>query len=109
MRVKVDVENVTAKGIPMVIARVGIPGGLTFQTWQLDELKSKGLVDFYETREREVIVYFRSMGPQAHKRFDLDLLASVPGSYTAPASQAYLYYTDEHRRFAEPLHVDVTR
>jgi uncharacterized protein YfaS (alpha-2-macroglobulin family) len=109
VRVKVDVENVTAKGIPMVIARVGIPGGLTFQTWQLDELKSKGLVDFYETREREVIVYFRSMGPQAHKRFDLDLLASVPGSYTAPASQAYLYYTDEFRRFAEPLHVDVTR
>ena len=109
VRVKVDVSNTTAAGIPMVIARVGIPGGLVFQTWQLDELKSKGLVDFYETREREVIVYFRSMGPQAHKRFDLDLLAAVPGSYTAPASQAYLYYTDEHRRFAEPLHVDVTR
>jgi hypothetical protein len=109
VRVKVDVSNTTPKGIPMVIARIGIPGGLVFQTWQLDELKAKGLVDFYETREREVIVYYRSMGPQAHKRFDLDLLAAVPGSYTAPASQAYLYYTDEHRRFVEPLHVDVTR
>jgi uncharacterized protein YfaS (alpha-2-macroglobulin family) len=108
-RVSVEVANTTAKGLPMVIARVGIPGGLTYQTWQLDELKSKGVVDFYETREREVIVYFRSMAPQAKKRFDLQLLATVPGSYTAPASQAYLYYTDEHRRFADPIHVDVTR
>jgi alpha-2-macroglobulin-like protein len=109
VRVKVDVANTTGGGLPMVIARVGIPGGLAYQTWQLDELKKQGLVDFYETREREVIVYFRSMAPQAHKRFDLDLLATVPGSYTAPASQAYLYYTDEHRRFADPIHVNVTR
>ena len=109
VRVKVDVANTTGGGLPMVIARVGIPGGLTYQTWQLDELKKKGLVDFYETRPREVIAYFRAMAPQAHKRFDLDLLATVPGSYTAPASQVYLYYTDEHRRFADPIHVNVSR
>jgi uncharacterized protein YfaS (alpha-2-macroglobulin family) len=109
VRVSVDVANTTAKGLPMVIARVGIPGGLTFQTWQLDELRDKKIVDFYETREREVIVYFRSMAPSAKKHFDLQLLAAVPGQYTAPASQAYLYYTDEYRRFADPIHVDVTR
>jgi hypothetical protein len=79
-----------------------------FQTWQLDELKSKGLVDFYETRQREVIVYFRSMGPSAQKAFDLDLLAQVPGTFHGPASQAYLYYTDEFRTFADPIPFTVT-
>ena len=108
VKVHAVVANSSAKGIPMVIARVGIPGGLTFQTWQLDELKSKGLVDFYETREREVIVYFRSMGPKAQKTFDLDLLAQVPGTFQGPASQAYLYYTDEFRTFADPLSFTVT-
>ncbi|MEZ4312918.1 MAG: alpha-2-macroglobulin family protein [Polyangiaceae bacterium] len=109
VKVKVDIANTTAGKLPMVIARVGIPGGLETQKWQLDELKKKGLVDFYETREREVILYYRGMGPSAHNRLDLDLLASVPGTFTAPASQAYLYYTDEHRRFADPLKITVRR
>ena len=109
VKIKVDVANTTGNGIPMVIARIGVPGGLEQQKWQLDELKKKGLVDFYETREREVIVYFRSMAGQAHKRFDLDLLASVPGTYTAPASQAYLYYTDELRRYTDPVKMTIRR
>jgi uncharacterized protein YfaS (alpha-2-macroglobulin family) len=108
VKVHAVVANSSSKGIPMVIARVGIPGGLVFQTWQLDELKSKGLVDFYETRQREVIVYFRSMGPNAQKAFDLDLLAQVPGTFHGPASQAYLYYTDEFRTFADPIPFTVT-
>jgi alpha-2-macroglobulin-like protein len=108
VRVHAVIANTAPKGIPMVIARIGIPGGLTSQTWQLDELKKKGLVDFYETREREIIVYFRAMAPKAQKAFDLDLLAFVPGSYAAPASQAYLYYTDENKTFADPLTITVT-
>jgi uncharacterized protein YfaS (alpha-2-macroglobulin family) len=109
VKVKVDIGNTTGNKLPMVLARIGIPGGLESQKWQLDELKKKGLVDFYETREREVIVYFRGMAPQGHKKFDLDLLATVPGTFTAPASQAYLYYTDEHRKFVDPLKVTIRR
>ena len=109
VRMKVRVENTAADGIPMTLARVGIPGGLGFQTWQLDELKDKGLIDFFETREREVVLYFRSMGPKAVKEIDLDLLARVPGTYVAPASRAYLYYTDEHKHWVPPVQVAVTR
>ncbi|MBK8251257.1 MAG: hypothetical protein IPK82_01130 [Polyangiaceae bacterium] len=109
VKVKVDIANTTGNNLPMVIARIGLPGGLETQKWQLDELKKKGLVDFYETREREVIVYYRGMGGQAHKRFDLDLLAAIPGTFTAPASQAYLYYTDEHRRYTNPLKITISR
>jgi hypothetical protein len=109
VRMKVTVENVTDGGIPMTLARVGIPGGLAFQTWQLDELKDKGAIDFFETREREVVLYFRSMAPKAVKQIDLDLLARVPGAYVAPASRAYLYYTDEHKHWVPPVQITVTR
>jgi uncharacterized protein YfaS (alpha-2-macroglobulin family) len=107
VRMKVTVKNVTAEGIPMTLARVGLPGGLTFQTWQLKELRDKQMIDFYETREREVILYFRSLAPNAIRDVDLDLIARVPGDFVGPASRAYLYYTDEFKHWAEPVSVTV--
>ena len=106
---RVSVRNLTGDGLPMTLARVGLPGGLTFQTWQLDELKKKGIIDFYETGKREVILYFRSLKPQASADIDLKLLATVPGDYIAPASRAYLYYTDEYVHWAEPVRVSVVK
>jgi hypothetical protein len=49
-----------------------------------------------------VILYFRSLPPHAVKDVALELLATVPGSFTAPASRAYLYYTAEHKTWAQP-------
>ncbi len=109
VRMKVEVKNLTDKGQPMTLARIGLPGGLAFQTWQLKELVDKKVIDFYETREREVVLYFRSLPPNARKPVDLDLIARVPGSYVAPASSAYLYYTDEFKHWSEPLRMTVTR
>ncbi|MBC7976590.1 MAG: hypothetical protein H7138_16575, partial [Myxococcales bacterium] len=107
VKLRAHIENTTADGVPMTLARIGIPGGLTFQTWQLKELRDKGLVDFYETRPREVILYWRGMAPSAKKDIALDLLASVPGSYEAPASSAYLYYTAEDKAWAPSVKVSV--
>ncbi len=109
VRLTAEIENRTKDGIPMTLARVGIPGGLTFQTWQLKELKDKGVIDFYETGAREVVVYLRAMAPGARKTIDLDLLATLPGSYVAPATSAYLYYTDEDKSWIAPVSVTVTR
>jgi hypothetical protein len=93
----------------MTLARIGLPGGLTFQTWQLKELRDKGKVGFYETRQREVILYLRDMKPRASVDLDLDLVASVPGKYIAPASSAYLYYTDEDKSWTDPVAVTVEK
>ena len=93
----------------MTLARVGLPGGLTFQTWQLKELRDKKLIDFYETRAREVILYFRAMKPGETREIPLDLVATVPGHYTGPASSAYLYYTDEHKTWVKPMTVTVQK
>jgi uncharacterized protein YfaS (alpha-2-macroglobulin family) len=109
VRLHAHVENKTKDGVPMTLARVGIPGGMVFQTWQLKELRDKGLIDFYETRPREVILYWRALAPAAKKDVDLDLLATVPGSYEAPASSAYLYYTAENKAWTAPVKVTIDR
>jgi hypothetical protein len=93
----------------MTIARVGFPGGLTYQTWQLQELKDKGLIAFYETRAREVILYFRDMAPGEQKRVPLDLVARIPGKYVGPASTAYLYYTDDMKHWTAGTQITITR
>jgi len=109
IRVTATVKNKSAEGLPMTLMRVGIPGGTSFQTWQLKELKDKGLVAFWETRAREVILYFRDLKPNEEKVVPIDLVADVPGQYEAPASSAYLYYTDEHKSWAEPISATITR
>ncbi|MBK9034520.1 MAG: carboxypeptidase regulatory-like domain-containing protein [Myxococcales bacterium] len=104
---RAQIDNTTDAGVPMTLARIGIPGGLVFQTWQLKELRDQGKIDFYETGPREVILYWRALPPSAHKQVDLNLLAAVPGTYEAPASSAYLYYTDEDKRWAPAVAVTV--
>ncbi|MBA3464492.1 MAG: carboxypeptidase regulatory-like domain-containing protein [Deltaproteobacteria bacterium] len=103
------VENKTAEGIPMTLARIGLPGGTVFQTWQLKELRDKGLIDFYETRPREVILYWRALPPNAKKDVDINLLAAVPGTYEGPASSTYLYYTAEDKAWARPVGLTIER
>lgn len=107
VRLTAVVTNKTQAGQPMTIARVGIPGGLSFQTWQLKELREKGVIGFYETRAREVIFYFRDLKPGEVKTVPVDLVATVPGTFTAPASSAYLYYTDEHKTWVPAVGVTV--
>lgn len=108
VRVTATITNKTTTGQPMTIARIGLPGGLVSQDWQLKKLREDGKIAFFETRAREVIVYFRALAPSASLEVPLDLIATVPGSYTAPASTAYLYYTDEHKVWVEPLKIDIT-
>ena len=47
---------------------------------------------------------------EAEQRVDLSisLIAAVPGTYTGPASRAYLYYTDEHKIWNDGLTATIT-
>jgi hypothetical protein len=108
IRLTAQVRNQTARGQPMTLARIGIPAGLSVQTWQLDELRDRGTVDFYETGPDEVIVYLRGLAPSEVRTVPIDLLATVPGEYVAPASRAYLYYADDQVAWAPPVRVSVS-
>ncbi|MBN2021729.1 MAG: hypothetical protein JW809_02960 [Pirellulales bacterium] len=100
-------ENVTDQGQPMTVAILGLPAGLEIRPDQLEDLKKAKTLDYYETRAREVICYWRSLGPKQTIEWKLDLVAAVPGHYTGPASRAYLYYTAENKHWADPLAVEI--
>jgi hypothetical protein len=104
-----ELTNTTDDGQPMTIAILGLPAGLEARGDQLEELKKAGTIDYYETRAREVICYWRSLAPKKQVSVKLDLVAAVPGRYTGPASRTYLYYTSEQKQWADPLEVEITR
>jgi hypothetical protein len=108
VEVTATVVNKTAELLPTTIAIVGLPGGLEPRHDQLKELVKKGTVDAYEVIGREVVLYWRGMEPNAKVRVPLSLIAAVPGTYTGPASRAYLYYGDEDKVWVDGLKATVT-
>ena len=107
VRLNAVVSNKTKQGQPMTIARINFPGGLMYQTWQLKELREKGIISFYETKAREVILYFRSLKPSESINIPIDLVALVPGSYSAAPSSAYLYYSDTKKVWVPGLKINI--
>lgn len=105
----VRVVNRKSAAQPMTIAIVGLPAGLEATTEVLDRLRCDGIVDYYETRPREVIFYWLGLKAEASLDLTLDLVATAPGKFTAPPSRAYLYYTPEFKTWVDPLPISIQR
>jgi alpha-2-macroglobulin-like protein len=101
VRLTAVIKNSTHNGQPSTVAILGIPAGLSAQPWQLKELQEKGIYDYYEISGNKLILYYREMKPDEIKNINLDLKAEIPGSYEAPASCAYLYYTSEYKSWCK--------
>ncbi len=99
VRMKISVKNKEPNGLPMTTAIIGIPSGASAQPWQLKELLEKKEFAYYEVFDNYLVLYWREMGPNETKTINLDLKAEVAGNYTAPASNAYLYYGDEFKHW----------
>ncbi len=97
VRLTATISNKKDKDIPSTMAIIGVPAGFSIQPWQLKELQEKQLFDYYEIKGNNLAVYYRGMAPKATKVINLDLKAELPGEYEAPASTAYLYYTNEYK------------
>lgn len=97
VRMLISISNRSSNGQPMTIARIGIPGGLSLQTWQLKEIQEKKTIDYYEIINDDLIIYFKEMGPNQIINIPLDLKAEIPGVYEARASSSYLYYNDSNK------------
>jgi uncharacterized protein YfaS (alpha-2-macroglobulin family) len=102
IRLTTTLTNTTDKGQAMTMAMIGIPAGLSVQAWQLQELQEKKVFDYYELFEGYVVLHYEQMTPNEIKTVHLDLKADIPGNYEAPASSAFLYYTNEHKVWAQP-------
>jgi len=109
VRLTATIANVTEDAVASPIARIGLPGGLAFQDWQLKELKESGVLATFETGPREVVAYFDAFRAGEAKTLNLDLIAEIPGRYTAPASSAWAYYSDADVRWVAGPTVDIRR
>ncbi len=94
--------------LPTPIAIIGVPGGLEPRHDQLKELVKAGKIAAYETRGRDVVLYWRSFTPGQKVEIPISLIAAVPGDYTGPASRTYQYYTDEFKTWAPGVSVRIT-
>lgn len=104
----VTLTNRRDAGLPMALVRVGLPAGLEPRADRLEEMKRAGTIDFYELRSREVTLYFRELAPNAVRRLAIECLATIPGTYEAPASSAYLYYTPDAKTWVRPVRATIS-
>ncbi len=109
VRLTATVGNRTDRVVPNPIARIGIPAGLEPQLWQLAELQERGEVALYETRTREVTLYWDGLHEGDQHTVNLDLVAAIPGEFTGPASSAYPYYNDDEKAWRAGLEVAIDR
>ena len=102
-------ENKLKTGHGMAVAIVGIPAGMKVPTdmKQLTDLREKGQIAYFETRDRELILYWRELAPEQKIALTIDLVCDVPGTYRGPASRGYLYYDADHKHWVEPLSVKI--
>lgn len=103
----VTVINRSDGPVPSPVAIIGVPGGLEVRHDQLKELVEADRIAAYEVIGREIVLYWRVLDAEQRVDLPLSLVAEIPGTYTAPASRAYLYYTDELKRWAAPLRVQI--
>ncbi len=104
----VVVTNQGNDALPTPVAIVGLPGGLEPRHDQLKELVKSGKVDAYEVIGRDVVFYWRQLKAGQQVRFPISLVAAIPGTYTGPASRAYLYYTDEFKTWIPGATITIT-
>jgi alpha-2-macroglobulin-like protein len=99
VRLAIRLKNTSSTGLPMSMAVIGIPGGLSLQPRQLKELQEKSVFDFYELIGDKLAIYYKEMAGNEIKQVNLDLKADLPGTFQSSASCAYLYYANEHRHW----------
>jgi hypothetical protein len=105
---QVTVTNTSKTDAASPVAIIGIPGGLEVRHDQLKELVKAGKIDAYEVRGNEVVLYWRQIKAGIKDDVSISLTAAVPGTYTAPASRTYEYYTDEFKQWSEGTKVTIT-
>ncbi len=93
--IAIEMENMEADMLGMSLIRLALPAGVDVSPSVLDDLVERSAVDFYETRGREVILYFDNVDGAQRESLRFSGTAAIPGDFEVPASVAYPYYRDE--------------
>ncbi len=100
VRLSVKVKNELGRSVNAPMAVIGIPAGLSLQSWQLLDMAKQRMFDHFELNDNYLIVYFESLSAGVERDFQLDLKAEQAGYYQSPSSVAYPYYDAEQKTWA---------
>lgn len=97
VRMDIELKNELEEAVNAPLAIIGLPAGLSLQNWQIRELYEREVFDHFEIIDDRLVIYYEKLPAGAARKFHLDLKADLAGSYQAPASVAYPYYSEEEK------------
>lgn len=107
VELSVDVSNSAGQPQPLVVATLGLPGGLEPPLDELKALEKSGQIDGFETRPREIVLYWQRLAARSEVAVKLHPRCAFPGRYTGPPSAVYRLYAPAARSWAAPLQAEV--
>ncbi|NIF06562.1 TonB-dependent receptor plug domain-containing protein [Chryseobacterium sp. Tr-659] len=96
-RMTVTIKNKINGQLPMTVAKIGIPAGLTLQNALLKDLIDKKQISYYEIFDNYLVLYWEHLEATETKTINLDLKVEFAGTYTGKSSSVYLYYMPESK------------
>lgn len=98
LKVGVTLTYRRPESAPMTLVDLGIPPGFDVELESFQRLVSSGLIRRFESKGRQVMLYFDSIpGDGVPVVFEYSLRAKFPVKVQAPAAVAYQYYEPEIR------------
>ncbi|MBO6514935.1 MAG: hypothetical protein JJ975_00105 [Bacteroidia bacterium] len=104
---EVTISNRTDQTKPQTVAVVHIPGGCTYSMEELRALKKDGELDYFETKNNQLMLYFLHLKPNETKHIKFAIQAKIPGTYQTEENYVYQYYTPEIKSsiLTDDLHI----
>ncbi len=96
-RMIVTIKNKVNNQLPMTVAKIGIPAGLTLQNALLKDMVDKKQVSYYEIFDNYLVLYWEHLDAEETKVINLDLKVEFAGEYTGKSGNVYLYYMPESK------------
>ncbi|MDW9382430.1 TonB-dependent receptor plug domain-containing protein [Chryseobacterium sp. JV558] len=106
-RMIITVKNKINGQLPMTIAKIGIPAGLTLQNALLKDLIDKKQISYYEIFDNYLVLYWEHFNAEETKTINLDLKVEFAGTYTGKSSNVYLYYMPEAKYWNQGIATNI--
>lgn len=106
-RMTITIKNKVNNQLPMTVAKIGIPAGLTLQSALMKDLIDKKQISYYEIFDNYLVLYWEHFGAEETKTINLDLKVEFAGIYTGKSSNVYLYYMPESKYWNQGIKTEI--
>ena len=107
VRLSLRLENRSKEAVALPVVEIGLPAGLMIAPALLDAEEKAGRITGYETRPRQLILFWDAVQPDAQVEMAFDATASLPGQFSGPPSSAYLSEDPGTKSWTKPLTIEV--